>query len=546
MRKGRSLGVCAVSAAFAAAALAPAASAAQPRGHAGVVIGHRATLAQALSTSITPTRPIPARVPPRTTAPQAAHPAPLASLPGPAPSTSLVANFDGTSSLDSEITNFGQRFEPPDQGLCVGNGFVVEMVNSAYTIYRPDGTVVQGPLNVNGPFNEGLREFTSDPRCHYDPTTNTWYAVILFLNQDFTRSTLDVSVSNTGDPTKLWTTYRVDTTARNDANHRGCPCFLDQPRIGIDQNNIYVSGDDFSINGPQFNGAEIYAIAKSDLVGDDIFPDQTPAHFAHFEGLTVAGQQAFGIQPAISYGKPNAEYFLSGMSDPTTPFDQRIAVWAMTNRAAVATGGVPKLSKVVIASEGYGEPPQAPQKGSSTLIDSGDSRMQQVQWINGTVWGELDTALTLPNDTQTRAGAAWFQVKPGGLSNGAITKAQILRQGYVGLAGNYLLYPAVVQTQSGTAVMGFSITGPDRFPSVGYAVLGANASDFGPVQIAANGTGPYHTDSPRWGDYSWATLAPGNRNTAWFADEYVPPLSRQTTTRQRNWGTRVFAVDTTP
>src|SRR5207245_4993199 len=95
VRKGRSLCACVVSAAFAAAALAPAASAAQPRGTAGVTIGHRATLAQALSTT-TPTRPIPARVPPRTTAPQAAHPAPLASSPGAAPAPSLVAHFDGT------------------------------------------------------------------------------------------------------------------------------------------------------------------------------------------------------------------------------------------------------------------------------------------------------------------------------------------------------------------------------------------------------------------------------------------------------------------
>src|SRR5258708_27012951 len=35
----------------------------------------------------------------------------------------ILSNFDGVSSLDSAITNFGAGFEPPDQGLCVGNGF---------------------------------------------------------------------------------------------------------------------------------------------------------------------------------------------------------------------------------------------------------------------------------------------------------------------------------------------------------------------------------------------------------------------------------------
>ena len=94
----------------------------------------------------------------------------------------LLANFNGTSSRDSAVTNFNLEFEPPDQGLCVGNGFVADMVNSAYTIYKPNGAVVSGPFNVNGPFDEGLTEFTSDPRCYYDSTTNTWFATILFIS----------------------------------------------------------------------------------------------------------------------------------------------------------------------------------------------------------------------------------------------------------------------------------------------------------------------------------------------------------------------------
>ena len=63
---------------------------------------------------------------------------------------SLLANFNGVSSRDSAVTNFGPEFEPPDQGLCVGNGFVVEMVNSAYTVYRPDGSVVTGRSTSTG------------------------------------------------------------------------------------------------------------------------------------------------------------------------------------------------------------------------------------------------------------------------------------------------------------------------------------------------------------------------------------------------------------
>ena len=75
----------------------------------------------------------------------------------------LLQNFNGTSSLDSEKTNFGAEFEPPDQGLCVGNGFVVEPVNSAYNIYSTNGAKIAGPFNVNRLFNDGFKQFTSDP-----------------------------------------------------------------------------------------------------------------------------------------------------------------------------------------------------------------------------------------------------------------------------------------------------------------------------------------------------------------------------------------------
>ena len=82
----------------------------------------------------------------------------------------------------SAKTNFGASVEPPDQGLCEGNGFVVEPVTPPYTIYRTNGSAVAGPFNVNKLFDEGFEQFTSDPRCFFDKTTNTWFASILFMS----------------------------------------------------------------------------------------------------------------------------------------------------------------------------------------------------------------------------------------------------------------------------------------------------------------------------------------------------------------------------
>jgi hypothetical protein len=450
---------------------------------------------------------------------------------------SLLSNFNGVSSRDSAVTNFGQEFEPPDQGLCVGDGFVVEMVNSAYTVYDTKGKALAGPFNVNGPFNEGLTEFTSDPRCYFDAATHTWFATILAINPAETESFVDVAVNNTGDPTKVWKTYKINTTDVGGASgpkHPGCPCLGDQPTLGIDKSNLYVTTNEFNLTGPEVEkGAQVYAFAKKDLVA------LNPAHFVHFDKLSLGGTLAKSVQPALTTGKLGAEYFLSSI-DPSQTFDQRIGVWALTEGAVVAKGGIPKLSALVLQSEAFGVPPNGEQKGSESLINAGDDRMQQTQFIAGSVWGELDTALTIPGDSAQRAAAAWFEVRPS-LSGGSLAAAHIRRQGYVALAGNNLLYPALQVTPAGAAAVVVSLTGATHFPSAAFATLAPGASSFGPVSIAAAGTTHYAPEAERWGDYSFAVLDPEG-SSVWLATEYMPPKASQTPDGRRDWGTRVLQV----
>jgi hypothetical protein len=453
-------------------------------------------------------------------------------------SSTLLRNFNGTSSLDSAKTNYGAQFEPPDQGLCEGNGFVLEAVNSAYTVYTTAGAVVVGPYNVNDLFNEGGYEFTSDPRCFYEASSNRWFTLILFINAAGTQSHFDVGVSTSGDPSKFFNFYRIDTTdASNTVN--GCPCFGDQPLFGIDQFNVYVSTNEFSILGPNFNGAQVYALDKTNMLAG------LATTFAHFSAPDpAAGVQAASLQPATSIGAPNAEYFLSSL-DPNGTGDNRVAVWAITQRD-IHGGQSPLLSSVVITSENYILPVPAVQKGSTGLINPDDDRMQQAEWINGSVSAELDTALTIGSDPIQRDGAAWFKIQPT-LTGTAISSAAIQKQGYVASAGNYLLYPAMAVNSGGRTAMVFTLTGANNYPSAAYAVLGQFGFNFGAPIIPAGGTGPYLPKPgvpDRWGDYSWALLDTVS-HTMWFATEYVPPKPSQTINGQRNWGTRVLQLSIT-
>ena len=403
--------------------------------------------------------------------------APAASALNAAQSARLVRNFNGVSSLDSAVTNFGAEFEPPDQGLCIGNGLVLEPVNSAFRVFRQGGRSIAGPTNVNAIFGDGFKQFTSDPRCQYDPATHTWFASILFLNDTFTASRLEIAVRHAADPRGTWTHFRINTT---DAGGHGCPCFGDQPMLGIDGQNIYVSTNEFSINGAQFNGAQLYVIDKRQLVDGDASPT-----FVHIGPLRIGHHKAASVQPAITIGSSRAEYLMSSL-DPKGAGDNRIGVWALTNRV-LGSHPDPHLQRIIIPSQGYSTPPATPQMGSKSLIDSGDDRMQQVQAIGGRLWGELGTALRTGGGKPVAA-AAWFDVAPS-LDRDRLS-ATINRQGYVVSPGNGVLYPAIAGDRSGNAAMGFSVSGPGMFPSAGYATLSSGGSNFGPPTIASRGRGP--------------------------------------------------------
>ena len=53
-----------------------------------------------------------------------------------------VFGFAGLSNVDQANVNQGFSVEPPDQALCVGNGFVFEGVNDAFAVYSENGRLL--------------------------------------------------------------------------------------------------------------------------------------------------------------------------------------------------------------------------------------------------------------------------------------------------------------------------------------------------------------------------------------------------------------------
>lgn len=463
----------------------------------------------------------------------------------------LLHNFDGVNSTDSlNVNGFG--VEPADEGMAVGNGFVVNNVNVAFTIYATSGQVLVGPISDAAFFNE-LQLFTpgtggGDPRVSFDAADHRWF-MTMFVYDDGTvsgtaGSHLDIAVSDSGDPTRTWTEYQIDTT---DSGDPGCPCLPDFPIQGLDQFNLYLSTNEFSIAGTDFNGAQIYAIPKAALESRT-----ATARYVHYGNLYAGGSLAFHVQPAMTHGRASAEYFMSSL-DPYGTYDTRLAVWALDDPERVARGDVPTLSAIVINSEAYSFPvtAQTPpgyngllDEATTGLIDAGFDAMQEVEFIDGHLLGALGTAVAISGDSAIRDGIAWFDVAPD-LNHGSVTpETAVTAQGYIGAAGLDLLYPHIERNPQGLTAMVFSYGGLNTYLSAGYATMPAFGSNFGPISTVAAGVAPDNgfTATPdvsgvgRWGDYSAGQFdAAGN---LWLATQYIPGPGDVLA----NWGNRIFAL----
>jgi hypothetical protein len=469
--------------------------------------------------------------------------------------------------------------EPPDQALCAGNGFVVESVNDVLQVYDAAGNALLNggqavDLNTfygyppaivrSGPHAGERGPSITDPVCLFDQAIGRFVHVVLTLDHvGLTASLngndhLDIAVSDTGNPTGTWTIFKLpvqNNGTEGTPNHH-CTngfCLGDYPHIGADANGIYLTTNEFAVFGAGFFGAQVYGIGNNLLTGGtgSVVLFNTLGAGPDGAGFTVWPAQSPGNQ--FDTDNAGTEFFLSSnavFSDDGT--SKNILVWSMTNTASLNTASpAPALSLSTVAVDTYAVPPLARQPAGNrplsqciadTVIfpncnvlvagiashnnatfgppngklNANDSRMQQVAFANGKLWGALDTAVNVGG--QNRAGIAFFVINP--------NSKKIVIQGQAGIANTDLTYPAVGVTPSGRGVIAFTLTGDNNFPTAALAGLDAVAG-MGSVQEAAAGVGAWDgftsyvifgSGRPRWGDYGAAAV---DGNNIWVASEYI-------------------------
>ena len=461
----------------------------------------------------------------------------------------LEVSFDGISAIKNRLARDKTQFsgEPPDQGLCAGNGFVLESANQALRVHDRQGAALT-PVIAQSAFygyppdidrETGIYgAFTFDISCYFDPEARRWFHVALTLDQEpdtgllTGANRLDIAVSRTADPRGLWNYYAIPT--QNDGtegtpDHRcgGGFCFADYPHIGADRHGFYISANSFPLFSDGFKGANLYALSKRDLVEGDRKPT-----IVQFERLKVpSGRPAYTVWPAQTHtgrfeeAGGGTEYLMSNVEcTADTCVDDRLVVWAVPNSKALRSRA-PTLSLLARAVHGkrYLTPPRAQQRPGPfplgecindtsirtplgpgcwryffdeepehteqlPVLDSGPNGVGQVSFVAGRLWTTLSTAVMVAGER--RAGTLYSVLVPElrESDSGPIINARVESQRRLGIPGHDVAYATVGVRAPGKELLSFSLSGEHTYPSAAYVRV--TASGFEPVQVSASGRGP--------------------------------------------------------
>lgn len=538
------------------------------------------------------------------------------------PTTPDDFGFQGLTHFDSRYSEGGNQFsgEPADLGMCTDGTYVLEMVNNAVQLFRVsdgapmyDGDYANAGVFPNPPYPTpplldpawnvrdalSLNQFFGqemafdranynrlatvqetevfgpnlfDVSCTYDVNSNDWFATTAKIDVnpytgDYTaRGANSVLIMTTKTPLDVdsWAIWEIDTT--NDGEngtpiHTACggPCFGDYPQLGVNEDGVFITTNEFSFFGSGFSGAQLYAIDKSDLTGG-----VNPPGFVHLENVEVTfgatTDVAYTLQPANTADVTTDHTMYFGMS--LAPYSATVVdsfkVYALdtselqSDPDAVTDEDLTEYT--VSAGTRYGTPQWALQKKVSnttpylTLLNAGyfGYRYAQIKPPipldagGGKFYGAWRDDGYLYFSTATAAkgsGGATYSSKNGSWSSIKQTTALALfvvgfdgsgvadavaDSAVVGVAGQSLIYPSVA-VSDGSGAMGATLVGPSYFPAVAYVPfsfdgdltidgvvpgVGAGPND----GFTGTGDGGYRT---RWGDYGAAGVDEGG--DLWFA-----------------------------
>lgn len=341
--------------------------------------------------------------------------------------------FDGSDDGNRQV----------DPQIAVGGGHVLHATNHGLIVYDKKGSFVDGVRQ--SAFNGGI-----DPKLYFDVQSRV-FAFDLWNPWDKAKKKpVNISVSETSDPTGAWNTYPVPAPKGVDGG-------------GIGGSRTWI--------GYSFPGGEERSFVlplREAKAGKPV----TVYHFRGSLGHPVVTQDAIDDLYFVTVGRKRIRVMKVTAGEDGKP-------------RAVETGAA--LHKL----EFNAWPPKAPQKGTEQRVAAGDRNPKNLVLQNGHIW------FCHTIRCRGRAAVQWHKLRTDGV---------IVQTGLIHSETSHYIQSTLAVNAHEDVLVGFQETSDDMFVSPRLAFRRASDPAGTMRKIVRLGEGKGATNGVAWGDYSGSVI----------------------------------------
>jgi len=454
---------------------------------------------------------------------------------GPTHSTSVSLVITAASATGPTIgaTWNGQSeadLAPPDPTGAMGPNSYIQLINLRYGIYGRDGSVLnEGDLGALTLFPVGE---LSDPQIVWDPTSQLYYYLVL----DYYNSAYAFGYSKSADPRSADDFCHYFVGAFYDSLY-----LPDYPKMAVTQDFVLVGTNVFLL-AAFYVGSDLDWFQKPT---DPVCPAQLGAGGIFGDLKNANGTQMSTPEPAVS-GDATSGGNVIGSADVGTGSASFLTLLKVTKNAQ---GYAAISAPTPIAVPSYRMPANAPQSGTTQLLDTMDTRLTHAVAAYDPRIGS--TAVWTAHAVFGGAGAEdrWYEINAGGAP-------QLSQSGTVSDPALYVFNGAIspdraaddvtdaTATTGRNMVMGFNTSASNTFAALQMVSQRGTGAQSGFVLVTQS-VGPYvdfacGSSVPnvcRWGDYGGATPDPlrAMGGQVWLSGEWNNPMTDGTTPTWQTW-----------
>lgn len=340
-----------------------------------------------------------------------------------------------------------------DPQIAVGGGYVMEGSNSGLIIYDKKGNYLQGVSQKC--FNNGI-----DPKMFYDVHNKIFVFDMWWYYDKPKTKPVNISVSETSDPTGAWNIYPVSRTAEVDGG-------------GIGYSRKWIG---YSYPGGEEN---TFVLRMADA------KDGKPATIYHFKGSL--GHPVF-MQDALE-----DLYFFN--------IDKDDFVIRKLTEGADGQPFCGLVSRKPHHLQYINYPPQSPQKGTEQKTSSGDRNPKNLVFQSGYLW------FSQAVNCEGRSAVQWHQVNA--------TTGEIVQTGLIKSDTTNYIQTTIAVNKKKDVLVGFQEVNGNSFISPRFAFRKAKDAPGTLRPIVSVGEGKGATDGAAWGDYSGSMIDGDNLLDLW-------------------------------